>query len=362
MNRKFVSPAVYVQGAGALNSINEEFADVDAERGYVLGGATALSITEEDIVEEMTKAGLEVTAVATGVERCTRSRIQKYTQRVNDNKADFIIGVGGGVAMDIATAVAHRTGALLAVIPTVASTDAPTSAVSVIYDDNGDFLDVIHRDRNPEFVLVDTSIIADAPAEFLAHGMGDAMATRFEAQAVAASGKETDAGGRTSFAAINIADCAYSRIIDYGTNALTAVERNAVTPAVERIVEANILLSGIGFESAGTAGAHAIQIGLTNIGVRKPHGLLVAFGMIAELIIQDADPKIIETVVDTIFEFGLDTSLEEMEISDESINQVAIIAHKSGMSEEPADPSVGQVTDAIRAADQLILQRRRSIS
>jgi glycerol dehydrogenase len=37
------------------------------------------------------------------------------------------------------------------------------------------------------------------------------------------------------------------------------------TPAVENIIEANTFLSGVGFESGGIAGAHAIPNGFTAI-------------------------------------------------------------------------------------------------
>ena len=48
-----------------------------------------------------------------------------------------------------------------------------------------------------------------------------------------------------------------------GAAALRAVESQAVTPALERLVEANTLLSGLGFESSGLAAAHAVHNGLT---------------------------------------------------------------------------------------------------
>ena len=44
-----------------------------------------------------------------------------------------------------------------------------------------------------------------------------------------------------------------------GVKAKLALEAGACTPAVEKVIEANTLLSGIGFESGGLAGAHAIH-------------------------------------------------------------------------------------------------------
>jgi glycerol dehydrogenase len=42
-----------------------------------------------------------------------------------------------------------------------------------------------------------------------------------------------------------------------------AAQQHVVTPAPEKVVEANTLLSGLGFESGGLAAAHAVHNGLT---------------------------------------------------------------------------------------------------
>jgi glycerol dehydrogenase len=358
MRQRFISPGAYVQGADALGSASEEFATLDADSAYLLGGETALSTVEEAVTAGLTAAGTDVTAVATGVERCTHPVIESHADRVRDSGTDLVVGVGGGVAMDVATAVAHRTGAVLAVVPTVASTDAPTSTVAVVYDEDGNFLEGLHRDSNPELVLVDTAVVAGAPARFLAHGMGDAMATHFEAQAVAAAGGETDAGGRSAFAAVDIAEGAYRRVATHGADALAAVERDAVTPAVERVVEANTLLSGRGFESGGTAGAHAVQVGLTDVGVREPHGLLVAFGTIAELVVQDAAPGTLDAALTVLFDVGLDVTLDELGVADADLRRVGEVARERGMDQEPVDPAPERVADAVRTADELVRRRR----
>ncbi len=49
--------------------------------------------------------------------------------------------------------------------------------------------------RNPNMVIVDTQIVAGAPARLLAAGIGDALATWFEARACSRSGATTMAGG-----------------------------------------------------------------------------------------------------------------------------------------------------------------------
>lgn len=55
-------------------------------------------------------------------------------------------------------------GVPVAIAPTIASTDAPCSALSVIYTDEGEFDRYLLLPNNPNMVIVDTKIVAGAPA------------------------------------------------------------------------------------------------------------------------------------------------------------------------------------------------------
>ncbi|MFT5940151.1 MAG: glycerol dehydrogenase [Paraglaciecola sp.] len=68
--------------------------------------------------------------------------------------------------------------------------------------------------------------------------------------------------------------------MEYGRYAKLACEQDVVTPALEHIVEANTLLSGLGFESGGLAAAYAIDNGLTILPATHNyyHGEKVAVG------------------------------------------------------------------------------------
>jgi glycerol dehydrogenase len=70
-------------------------------------------------------------------EECSNSGMERAIDLSKKANSNVIIGVGGGKTMDTAKAVANDTGLMLTTVPTTASTDAPTSAVSVIYTDKG---------------------------------------------------------------------------------------------------------------------------------------------------------------------------------------------------------------------------------
>ena len=83
---------------------------------------------------------------------------------------------------------------------------------------------------------------------------------------------------------------------------------------MEHIVEANILLSGIGFESAGLATAHSIHNGLTALAETHSfyHGEKVAFGVLAGLQLTDASTRNRPAVFSFCEEVGLPTTLADI--------------------------------------------------
>jgi glycerol dehydrogenase len=134
----------------------------------------------------------------------------------------------------------------------------------------------VERDRSPELVLADTTLLAEAPTRFLRWGMGDALATASEAEACAASGAPTPREAAASDAGRTVARRCREVVEAQGVDALAAVERDEVTPAVEDVVEAALLHSALGFENAGLAAAQSLEIGCRLAGnTDAPHGELV---------------------------------------------------------------------------------------
>jgi glycerol dehydrogenase len=154
-------------------------------------------------------------------------------------------------------------------------------------------------------------------------------------------------------------------LLEHGLAARLAAERGAITPSVEKIVEANTLLSGLGFESGGLAAAHSIHNGLTVLEETHQfwHGEKVAFGVIAMLMLEDRPFDVVAEVVDFCLEVGLPVALDDLGLenaSKEDLRKAAEVACADGETiyNEPFDVYPQTLLDAILAADALGRQRR----
>jgi len=291
---------------------------------------------------------------------CSKSEIDRVVAVAKTEKADMIIGIGGGKTLDTAKAAAYYAHLPVVICPTIASSDAPCSALSVIYTEKGVFYSYLFLPANPNIVIMDTAVIAKAPVRLLVSGMGDALATYFEARACKASNATNCVGGTCSLAAFALAKLCYETIKENGYKAMLAVQKGLCTKAVEEVIEANTYLSGIGFESAGLAGAHAIHNGLTCIEAthKMYHGEKVAFGTLAQLVLENVDSEELEEVIDFCLELGLPVTLEELgikEIKSSEIMEVATIAcaENDTLHNMPFPVTPQSVYDAILAADAL---------
>jgi glycerol dehydrogenase len=352
----FISPGKYVQGRDVLKSIGK----------HVTGlGSYALVIAEEfvwEMVGETVTTSLHAGEIKVDTAFFRGEASENEIKRIaNLNPAvDMIVGVGGGKLIDTTKAVADKLHAACVVVPTIASTDAPTSALSVIYSDQGVFESYKFYQRNPNVVIVDTQVIAQAPARFLASGIADAMATWVEVKQVIESRAKTMAGGTSTIAAEAIAEKCEQILFDYGLLAYQSVQRNVVTPALEKVIEANTLLSGLGFESGGLAAAHAIHNGFTVLEGdihQLTHGEKVAFGTLTQLCLEDRTLPEIERYLQFYIDLDLPVTLADVKLadaSDDDLYRVAKAATKEGetIHNLPFPVSAKSVFDAMQAADQ----------
>jgi len=354
----FCAPSRYVQGRDATYSLGQEMAKLGLSGPVlIVAGKSARRHLEAAWQETFKNAGIEYVIFDFAGE-CSRQEIERAKVAAQNCEAKVIVGAGGGKVLDTSRAVAADLDLPAVNCPTAASSDAPCSALSVVYSDDGAFERYLFYKRNPDLVLVDTSAIAKAPPRLLTAGMGDALATWFEAKTVVDAKKANQVGGSTTISAAALAKLCYETLLEDGLAALNAVRAQTVTPALERLVEANTLLSGLGFESGGLAVAHSVHNGLTTMAETHQylHGEKVAFGLIVQLVLEGKPKAVLNEVLQFCWSVGLPTNLADVGLTNLTRSQILQIATRATAEGETAhnEPFVvtaEAVADAIAAAD-----------
>ena len=356
MKQTAIFPGRYVQAVQALSQLADELKSLGKNALVVAGGTAKKSIVPSYL--SAWRERFDITVEPFGGE-CSDEEIERLTGIATNQGCNIVVGIGGGKVIDTAKAVGYGAEARVAIVPTIASTDAPTSAVSVIYTHAGAFSRYLFLPSNPDLVLVDTQVITAAPVRFLIAGMGDALATWFEADACRQSFSENQCGGLGTLAGYNLARLCYDTIREFGVAAKISCEQNVVTPALSHVVEANTLLSGLGFESGGLAAAHSVHNGLTTLHGTHDfyHGEKVTIGVLTGLFLADRPTALVNEVYDFCESIGLPTTLADIGIgsaSDEELRQVATTACAKGetIHHEPSPVCPAAVVAALKTADQ----------
>ncbi|MBE9373633.1 glycerol dehydrogenase [Saccharopolyspora sp. HNM0983] len=323
--RALISPGRYVQGNGVLTRLGERIEKL---------GANPLLLADDvvrEIVEPTVRSSFDAAGVPVVFERFggtpTAAESSRVASVLREKGLDVVVGVGGGAPIDTAKAAGDDLGLPVVAVPTVASTDAPTSALSVVYTAEGSFEAYRFYERNPDLVVVDTGLVAGAPVGFLVSGVGDALATWIEARSVVGGNGTTMAGGSPTKAGTALAKLSWDILWESAPAAVRAVAHDLVTPDVEAVVEANTLLSGLGFESGGLAAAHAIHDGLTAVPQTHglSHGQKVNIGSIAQLVLEGTPDAEVAEFARFTAQLGLPTTLTEAGLAgqDQALRSVA---------------------------------------
>ncbi len=358
MLKVFCAPARYTQGPDATLHLGPEIQNLGLEGpALIVAGRSAIRLLTPTWQSTFAQTNTQYEMFPFAGE-CTAAEVQRGREAAHQIQAKIIIGAGGGKVLDAARAIAADLNLPIVNCPTIASSDAPCSALSVIYNEAGTVETYRIYRRNPDLVLVDTSVIAQSPARLLVAGMGDALATWFEAKVCVAGGVKNMRGGASTQSALALAELCYKTLLADGVAATVALQTQTPNAALERLVEANTLLSGLGFESSGLAAAHAVHNGLTTAHGTHAymHGEKVAFGLLTQLMLESQPQATINEVIAFAKSVGLPTTFAEIGIpnpSPETLQTIATRATLPGetIHNEPMPVTPVMVVEAMRAAD-----------
>lgn len=350
-------PGEYIQGTHALAHIGEIAAKHDFKHLSIIYDPATEGHILQKVTNSLDQNGITFHRFKFNGE-CTYATIEQLYQNIAEHPSDAMIALGGGKALDTAKGVSKQLNLPIIICPTIASSDAPTSRLIIVYDENHQVQTVEKTRRNPDIVLVDLDTIVHAPARFFAAGIGDAISKMFEASQCKKS------GGLNSFStpplntALLLAESTYSNLISYGKAAYEDVQKQKISPAVERVVESTVLISGLGFESGGLSLAHALIRGLTAVPefAGKLHGELVAYGTVVQALLENRDHEFMLQLIHFLRSVNLPTNTTEMgytqTLSDEMLDTITELTLQNAYSKHFEPPLTQQaLKQALLQAD-----------
>ncbi|UPO97518.1 iron-containing alcohol dehydrogenase family protein [Cetobacterium somerae] len=258
---------------------------------------------------------------------CCHSIVNSTLDNLNDNTYDLILGIGGGKSIDASKVMMDKLNIPLFTIPTIASTCAAVSYISVMYEENHVFQELYFLKRPPHKTFINLDTLIAAPKKYLWAGIGDTLAKYYEMN-LKARGKRlnfnTTMGEKLSH-------LCKETMLNYGKHALSTsiVDVDFKEVAGVILVTTGIVSNLIDFKYNGAL-AHAIFDALTKIKRVEEehlHGEVVAFGILIQLQLEGNHEEL-NNLLNFYKEINLPTTLKEIVVKNEYLEKKEEIIDK----------------------------------
>ncbi|MBD1912247.1 MULTISPECIES: iron-containing alcohol dehydrogenase family protein [unclassified Leptolyngbya] len=329
-----MAPAQVVRGADALSQSGDAIARL-GKRPLLVGGDRSLKVVRPLLKPILKQHGLQAADTTYGAD-CSEVSLARIGRAVTDHEADFIIGMGGGKALDAAKLLAYQHSLPVVTIPTSGATCAAWTALSNVYSEAGAFLYDVALPRCPDLLILDYGVLATSDRRTLVAGIGDALAKWYESSVSSGHSEQT-----LIIAAVQQARVLRDLLFQKSAAALA-------TPGGadwQEVVDATVLLAGVigglGGAQCRTVAAHAVHNGLTHL--PQSHGMLhgekVAYGILVQLRLEEMvqGNRLASTTRQQLLQFyeaiGLPMTLADLGLGDirlTELQQAAEVACRPG--------------------------------
>ncbi len=320
------APQEYICELGAWNKLEEHLEKRGIAKVLILHGNASWVVGEQFFPKlEKTENFFQHYK-----NECTLENKEYFIKFIQKNEIDGVIALGGGKVLDLGKLVASELHLPCICLPTLASTCAAYTPLSVIYNKQGKMVDMVFFSQGISLTLVDPSIILNSPKELLVAGIGDTLAKWYEANPVISQFKNYSAElAVAKFAAKECCD----NLLTSSEKAITDFENKQVTEDFIKIVETNILLAGMvggfGDKYGRTSGAHSIHDALTHVpGTKKYlHGNKVAYGILVQLVIEEKNQEV-DKLIPFYKKIGLPYRFSSLGVTLNDLDLIAEIANE----------------------------------
>ncbi|MBR1390755.1 MAG: iron-containing alcohol dehydrogenase family protein [Lachnospiraceae bacterium] len=353
------SPETYLNEYHILRDAGK-YISVYGKKAYVIAGKTAWDRVQQELTTSLEEWRIEFSLqIMEGYP--TYEKVEKYASAAYQDRAELVIGIGGGKVCDVAKAVGNFRNLPIVMIPTIPATCACWAARSILYKEDGDFDFIQWNQKNSRLILADTHVLRESPKRYLASGIMDTFAKWYEFEPLIKN-HQSDVVLRQDVA---IAKVAFDLLKELGP---AAMKGEIGEDGFRQVVDAILFLAGATGSFANGKAYRGLAHPYYFISTRIPesrhllHGEKVAFGLLVQFILARKDKTFIgEYLKDLALYRQLDIP-EEWNVSDpdESILKISELLLKEWpvIVENGFAASAEDVQRAIHEACRLIREVR----
>jgi len=353
------TPEQYINEAGSIKKAGEYIAKY-GNNAFIIASPKALAAVSDDLLESLKENSISYEVIPfSGYPTLEKANV--YAEIAKNAKKNVVIAVGGGKVQDVSKAIGDLAGIPVIAIPTIAATCASWAAVSIIYNDEGDF-EQVHLNRfTPRLIIADPEIILNAPERYIKAGIVDTFAKWYET-IPGVTGKDDPLSLQIS---VNGAKIALDLLNEKGLKAVEDSRNGVVSKEGIDTIDAIIYLAGfvgsfIG-ERAYAGFAHPFYHASRRIPSTRHilHGELVAYGLITQLILEGKPEQEVFDIIKKFDQFDVAFTLEDIGLAEDTKNKLTAIATRilkefPGYTAFGFGTTVDQIVAGLYKADQYI--------
>jgi len=290
------------------------------KKAVVIGGHKAMAAAKDELVQAIAGSEIKIAEFIYYGGEASYENVEWLKNNEIVKAAEMIFAIGGGKALDTCKALAEEIGKPIFAFPTIAATCAATTSVSIMYYPDGRFKRPYFLQSPPTHTFINLNIIAKAPYRYIWAGIGDTYAKHYEATMSARGDvlKHYHAMG------VQLSRMCVDPILAYGKEALDANKKGIVNRALQEVVLAIVVSTGIcsifltteQIIDYNTGLAHGIFYALTSyphIEEYHLHGEVVGYGVLV-LLLCDGQKEEFKRLFDFCQSIGLPTKLADIQI------------------------------------------------
>lgn len=301
----------YTVGTEAYGAVRQVVGSAEA---VVIGGHKAMAAGLDRLKAAVEGSDVHIVDALWYGGEATYTQIERLEAEPSVQAADAIFAMGGGKVVDTCKMVAHNLGKPLYTFPTIASNCSPVSCISILYNDDGSFREIVQLHVPPAHCFIDTRVIAEAPEVYLWAGIGDTIAKYYEVT----FSMRGDSPAYAPVLGQAISCMCAEPLLSHATAALADCRENRVSADLEHaalnIVVSTGLVSGLVGVDYNSALAHALFYGLTTIPSVEHdhlHGEVVSYGVLVQLAMDGEDEEL-QKLLHLYRSLGLPTCLADL--------------------------------------------------